>query len=166
VLEALLKSKGEDVISMLKILQVTTRYLHALCISTKVTFALSSLNWIIMLVTPDAYCGVIFTCIHTVICIWGCVTTDGIWIGNWIYWPLVHTTQNSSNYSTLTNLHTSQITTAFDKPFSSLLCLQQPSLRAASNSGDSSASCGHIITVQRISCKWTLFFTARLSAVT
>jgi hypothetical protein len=37
VLEALLKSRCEDVTSMLKILQVTTRYLHALCISTKVT---------------------------------------------------------------------------------------------------------------------------------
>ncbi|KDR12150.1 Fanconi anemia group D2 protein isoform X3 [Zootermopsis nevadensis] len=35
VLEALLKSKCADVISMLKVLQVTTRYLHALCISTK-----------------------------------------------------------------------------------------------------------------------------------
>ncbi|PNF22433.1 hypothetical protein B7P43_G16287 [Cryptotermes secundus] len=35
VLEALLKSMSEDVIGLLKILQVTTRYLHTLCISTK-----------------------------------------------------------------------------------------------------------------------------------
>jgi hypothetical protein len=44
VLEALLKSRRENVVSMLKVLQVTTRYLHALCISTKVTFTISSLD--------------------------------------------------------------------------------------------------------------------------
>jgi hypothetical protein len=22
------------------------------------------------------------------------VTTDGVWIGEWIYWPLMHTTRN------------------------------------------------------------------------
>jgi len=37
VLEALLKFKCDDVTSMLKMLQVTTRFLHTLCISTKVT---------------------------------------------------------------------------------------------------------------------------------
>ncbi|KAJ9576903.1 hypothetical protein L9F63_006521 [Diploptera punctata] len=35
VLETLLRSKREDVPGMLKVLQVTTRYLHALCVSTK-----------------------------------------------------------------------------------------------------------------------------------
>jgi hypothetical protein len=28
----------------------------------------------------------------TVMCM--CVTIDGVWIGDWIYWPLTHTTQN------------------------------------------------------------------------
>ena len=37
VLEALLKSKREDVTGLLKVLQITTRYLHALCVSTKVS---------------------------------------------------------------------------------------------------------------------------------
>jgi hypothetical protein len=23
-----------------------------------------------------------------------CVTIDGVWIGEWIYWPLLHMTQN------------------------------------------------------------------------
>ncbi|KAJ4445372.1 hypothetical protein ANN_07177 [Periplaneta americana] len=36
VMETLLKTKCENVTSMLKTLQVTTRYLHALCISTKI----------------------------------------------------------------------------------------------------------------------------------
>jgi hypothetical protein len=32
----------------------------------------------------------------------------------------------TSNYNTITNLHTLQITSALAKPFSSLLCIHQP----------------------------------------
>jgi hypothetical protein len=53
------------------------------------------------------------------------VTTDSVWIGKWIYWPLTWV-GSTSNYSTTANLHNSQITTAPTKPFSSLLCLHQP----------------------------------------
>jgi hypothetical protein len=35
------------------------------------------------------------------------VTIDGIWIGNWIYWPL---TDHNYNYKSLTGLHTLKIT--------------------------------------------------------
>jgi hypothetical protein len=52
----------------------------------------------------------------------------------------------TSNYSVIANLHTLQITTASDKPFSSLLCLHQPFLATASNSGDSSASRAQVLS--------------------
>jgi hypothetical protein len=42
------------------------------------------------------------------------VTTEWAWIGEWIYWPLIHTT---SNYSAVAKLHTLQIITAPAKPF-------------------------------------------------
>jgi hypothetical protein len=41
------------------------------------------------------------------------VTIDGVWIGEWISWPLGTT----SNYSAIANLHNSQITTAPAKLF-------------------------------------------------
>jgi hypothetical protein len=55
------------------------------------------------------------------------VTVDGLWIGYWIYWPLIHATAN---------LHTS--------------------LATASNSGDSSTSREDVLPVQRIFFNWTL----------
>jgi hypothetical protein len=37
--------------------------------------------------------GAVWQCVTIYItCI--CVTIDGVWIGKWIYWPLVHTTRN------------------------------------------------------------------------
>jgi hypothetical protein len=42
----------------------------------------------------------------------GWVATDGVWIGNWIYWPL---TVTASNYIDVANSHTQQFTTASTK---------------------------------------------------
>jgi hypothetical protein len=63
--------------------------------------------------------------------------------------------ETTRNYSAVTNLHTSQITAAPAKPFPACCVFSNRSLAAVSNSGDSSASCAHIITVQQISCNWT-----------
>jgi hypothetical protein len=54
------------------------------------------------------------------------VTIDGVWIGEWIYRPLTHTTRIYKQLNVIGNLHNSQITTAHAKPFRSLLCLHQP----------------------------------------
>jgi hypothetical protein len=43
----------------------------------------------------------------------------------------------TSNYSATVNLHNSQITAALAKPFSSLLCLNEPFLGNGFNTGDS-----------------------------
>jgi hypothetical protein len=58
-----------------------------------------------------------------------------LWIGEWIYWPLIHT------YGATANLHNSQITTAHAKPFRVCCVFTSRSLATASNSRDSSASC-------------------------
>ena len=52
VLEALLKFECDDVTGMLKMLQVTTRFLHTLCISTKVT----SLSWVTIITHDIIWC--------------------------------------------------------------------------------------------------------------
>jgi hypothetical protein len=61
--------------------------------------------------------GSIFTCM--------CVTIDGVWIGEWIYWPLTHTHTHTrlgitSNYSSTADPQNSRITTAPAKPQSSI----------------------------------------------
>jgi hypothetical protein len=35
---------------------------------------------------------------------------DGVWIGYWIYWSLIHATQNYKWYSSIADLHTLQFT--------------------------------------------------------
>jgi hypothetical protein len=74
------------------------------------------------------------------------VTVDGVWIGfiDHMYTPL----RTTSNYSDTANFHSSQIITAPNKPFSSLLCLTSCSLTMASNSGDSSASHAQVLLLQ------------------
>jgi hypothetical protein len=66
------------------------------------------------------------------------VTIDGIWIGEWIYWPLYTRLGTTSNYSAIADIHTLQITAAHAKPQS---CIVFPSrcLVSALNNGDSSA---------------------------
>jgi streptolysin S family bacteriocin protoxin len=76
------------------------------------------------------------------------VTVDGVWIGEGIYSPLTQTTQNYKHNAT-TNLHNSQITAAPAKLFSACCVFTSSSLAVASNSGDSSASCGQVLFSQR-----------------
>jgi hypothetical protein len=59
------------------------------------------------------YCHVLGACVYE--------TIDEVWTGDWIYWHTCHTTWTASNYSAVTDLHNSQVTTASAKPFSSLL---------------------------------------------
>jgi hypothetical protein len=40
---------------------------------------------------------------------WLSLTTDGVWIGNRIYWTLLHRV-TTNNYDSLTELHTPKIT--------------------------------------------------------
>jgi hypothetical protein len=75
-----------------------------------------------------------------------CLTIDGVWIGEWIYWPLIHSPlRNTSNYIATANLHNSQITTAPAKPFPACCVFTNRSLATASNSGDSSASRAQVL---------------------
>jgi hypothetical protein len=67
------------------------------------------------------------------------VTIDRVWIVEWLYWSLIHATQNY-NYSSNANLHILQITTAPAKPFPARCVFTSHSLATASNSGDSSTS--------------------------
>jgi hypothetical protein len=76
------------------------------------------------------------------------MTTDGVWIGEWIYWPLIHTTQNYKHYSAVANLHNSQITTAPAKHFPACCAFTSHSLAVASNSGDCLASHAQILPSQ------------------
>jgi hypothetical protein len=46
-----------------------------------------------------------------------CVTIDGVCIGEYIYWPLVHTAVTTSNYNGIVNPDTSQITGTHIKIF-------------------------------------------------
>jgi hypothetical protein len=68
-------------------------------------------------------------------------------IVEWLYWPFIHTTQNY-NYSATANLHTLQITTAPAQPFPACCVFNSHSLATASNSGDSSTSCGQVLSSQ------------------
>jgi hypothetical protein len=45
------------------------------------------------------------------------VTIDGVWIGEYIYWPFIHRLVSASNYNATANLYNSEITTATAKPF-------------------------------------------------
>jgi hypothetical protein len=82
-----------------------------------------------------------------------CVTVDGVWIGEWIYWPLTHMNRTTTNYRTGANLHSLQITTC--QVFSAFCVSSSRSLATTSNSRDSSASRAHVVTVRRISRNWT-----------
>jgi hypothetical protein len=62
----------------------------------------------------------------------------------------------TSHYSATANSHNSQTTTASAKPFTACCVFNSSSLAMASNSGESSASRVHVVTVRRISRNWTL----------
>jgi hypothetical protein len=76
-----------------------------------------------------------------------------VWIGEWIYWPLIHTIRyytpfgTTSNYSAIANLYKSQITTEPAKPFPARCVFISRSLATASNNGDSSATRAQLLFV-------------------
>jgi hypothetical protein len=78
-----------------------------------------------------------------------CVTIDGVWNGEWIYWT-------TSYYNALANLHTLQINTTHAMSFSVNCVVNSRSLATASNSGGFSASRAHVLTFRRIFRNWTL----------
>jgi hypothetical protein len=80
----------------------------------------------------------------SVTCMWY-VTIDGVWTGEWIYWPLIHTTWNYKQLQRHRYLHNSQITTAPAKPFLACCVFTRRSLATATNSGDSSASRAQVV---------------------
>jgi hypothetical protein len=56
-----------------------------------------------------------------------------------------------SNYGAVVNFHTLKVSTAPDKIFPACCVLISRSLSTASNSGDSSASRAHVVTLRQIS---------------
>jgi hypothetical protein len=72
----------------------------------------------------------------------------GVSIGEWMYWPLTHTTQNTSNFSANANLHNFQITPAPAKLFPACCVFTSRSLATASNSEDSSAIRSQVLSSQ------------------
>jgi hypothetical protein len=87
-------------------------------------------NWLLQPFPPDAG-GVIRAG-------WLGMASDGrggIWIGEWIYWPLIHTTRNYSTYSATANLHNTQITIAPARPSPASYVFISRFLTAASNCG-------------------------------
>jgi hypothetical protein len=75
------------------------------------------------------------------------ITIDGVWIGKWIYLPLIHTTWHY-NSSAIVNLHTLQINTALAKLFPACSIFSSRSLATASNRVDSSSSCSQVLSSQ------------------
>jgi hypothetical protein len=96
--------------------------------------------------TPSTVCSLILSCVY--------VTIDVVWIGEWIYWPFLHMTQSTNNYSATTNLHNSQTPTTSTKPFSACCVFTSHSLAMASNSEDSLASQTQAIASWPSSCNW------------
>jgi hypothetical protein len=73
------------------------------------------------------------------------VNVDGVWIGKWIYWPLIHSRLvTTSSYSATASIHTLQITTAQDKYF--------PAWCVFFNSGYSSASRAQVFSSPIAAC--------------
>jgi hypothetical protein len=81
------------------------------------------------------------------------VSIDGVWIGVWIYWPLVHVTRNYKQlqrYGWSPHFKNHYMLSLFSA------CLSNSRyLEAASKSGDSSASRAQVVNVRRISRNWT-----------
>jgi hypothetical protein len=84
----------------------------------------------------------------------GGVTIDGVWTGELIYWPLIPITRNHKQLERyrwsphFTNHYTLSL-------FRACCVFNSHSLATPSNSGDSSASHIHTVTVQWISHSWT-----------
>jgi hypothetical protein len=84
------------------------------------------------------------------------VTIDRVWIGEGIYWPLIHTTRNYKRLKCYRWFPHFKITTAPAKPFPACSLFTSCSLVMTSSSGDSSASRAQILLPQppmRNSCQ-------------
>jgi hypothetical protein len=69
------------------------------------------------------------------------VTIDGVWIGDSIYWPLIHSRLiSTSNYNAIANPHILKITREVSQ-----FAFTNRFLITASNSGDSSASRAQVL---------------------
>jgi hypothetical protein len=79
------------------------------------------------------------------------VAIDGVLIDEWINYYLYAPIVTTSNCSAIDDLHSLQIATETAKPFPASCVSNSLSLARAYNSGDSSDSRDHVITVRRIS---------------
>jgi hypothetical protein len=93
------------------------------------------------------------------------VTIDVVWICEWMYWPLIHTTRKY-NYSATANLHNSQMIRAHAKRFPACCVFTSRSLATASNSGHSFTRSGSIFTDSHAELNWTEFQSHSQSYVT
>jgi hypothetical protein len=85
----------------------------------------------------------------------GCVTMDGVWIGEWIYWPLIHTTWN---YKQLQRYHwsthfTNHYTLSLLQPF---IVFPSRCLVTTLNNEDSSASVLTPLPLANTTHNWTV----------
>jgi hypothetical protein len=69
------------------------------------------------------------------------LTIEGVWIGDWIHWPLIYSQLvTTSNYSAIASLHSLKMTRAHGKYFPTCSVCPSRFLVTASSTGDSSAS--------------------------
>jgi hypothetical protein len=82
------------------------------------------------------------------------VTIDGVWIGEWIHWPLIHTTRKYC-----WSPHNSQITTAPSKSLPACCVFTSHSRATVSNTGNSSAPRTQVLPLKppALNCLWTIF---------
>jgi hypothetical protein len=78
-----------------------------------------------------------------------CVTIDRVWIGEWIYCLLIHTTRNYKHLTTFSLISTIDKSPQHPLNLFPTSCLFiNRSLATASNSGDSSASLAQVLLLQ------------------
>jgi hypothetical protein len=122
---------------------VLPTYAHVKCLyltnSTKHEFLLyertEKSNFLKSSDWSDRFCSWTIINSNTVLRFRG-VTTDGVWIGEWIYWPLTQLATTSAT----ANLHNSQITAVPANPFPACCFLTSRCFVTALNNGDSSTS--------------------------
>jgi hypothetical protein len=88
--------------------------------------------------------------------IWKCVTIDGVWIGEWVYWLLIYNTRNYTLEITIWHTTSSLSVTVFTSRY----------LVTDINNGYSSASVLKSRTVLLSTVNWTLSLTNQLLHVT
>jgi hypothetical protein len=76
------------------------------------------------------------------------MTVDGVWVGDSLYWPLIHTSRSYKQLQRHRYFHNSGITVELIKPFPDCCIFTSNSLAMAYNSGDSSASHAQVLSSQ------------------